>query len=243
MLERAIRRYRFVPGHCPHKWSEYAGRGLMRLGDGPDETWTIVAIDGGPVVCVRTDSIEFVDEIVTGHTAEQAAAEQDRDDSDLQGQALVRRCEELGKSSRGNGWSRLLYRAAQEIRELQHMCVELQVGARRYANGRATYYPSVVNDITRRLVRMGVRPNPCAEGTIWAEGVYDKPDAEHFVPGHPIAVGALLGLEPGTSVAAEVLKELGLPAGSGVYAVVERIQSLKGTHYVGSGNADGPRLC
>ena len=55
-----------------------------------------------------------------------------------------------------------------ENEELKRFCVDLQWMAKRYAEGRQTYAPSTVNNITRRLIEMGLPLNPCGEGTVWA---------------------------------------------------------------------------
>jgi hypothetical protein len=119
---------------------------------------------------------------------------------------------------------------AAENEELREMMRTLQIFAKRYADGRSTYAATQVNEITRRLLEMGVVLNSGGEGTVWAKDGggrgFDGLDDEHLTPGHPVATGELLGMKPGSRLAGEFVKELGLKGG-GIYEAVAAIKRLK----------------
>lgn len=55
-----------------------------------------------------------------------------------------------------------------ENTELKQIAYNLHWMARRYADGRCTYAPGMVNDAVRKLQAMGVELNVCGERTPWA---------------------------------------------------------------------------
>ena len=114
---------------------------------------------------------------------------------------------------------------------LARIVAEFQWMAKRYASGRLSYAPGVVNQHTQTLLNLGIECNPCAEGTIWAEDGagrrVDGLDAEHLMPGHPVATGRLIGLLPRTRLADELLRLLDLPADAGIAAAVEKVMELQ----------------
>lgn len=74
--------------------------------------------------------------------------------------------------------------------ELKQIAHNLHWMARRYADGRCTYAPGMVNDAVRQLQRMGVDLNICAERTPWArDGMgpgYSGLSAEEYALGEPV---------------------------------------------------------
>lgn len=65
--------------------------------------------------------------------------------------------------------------------------------ARRYADGRSTYAPGIVNDATRWMINNKLRVNTCVEGMIWArDGMgrrFDGLTDVQATPGTPEARG------------------------------------------------------
>jgi len=55
-----------------------------------------------------------------------------------------------------------------ENESLRAYALDLRWMARRYADGRSSYAPSLFNRITRGLLGLGIKLNPTADGTIWA---------------------------------------------------------------------------
>lgn len=76
---------------------------------------------------------------------------------------------------------------------LRRICADLHWMARRYAEGRMTFSPQVVNDATRYLLSIGVPINPTDDGIIWARDgmgrAYDKLTKEEATPGTAAAMG------------------------------------------------------
>lgn len=118
----------------------------------------------------------------------------------------------------------------QRCEALEKIAHDLHWMARRYADGRRSYAPGLFNDHTRALLEMGVKLNPTGDGTVWANDG-DIPfaglDAEHFMPGHPVATGHVVALPEGTRLADELLSLLGLEKGCGIAAAVEAVAALK----------------
>lgn len=54
------------------------------------------------------------------------------------------------------------------VNTLERACKDLQWMAKRYAEGRRSYAVSMLNEITRTLLALGIELNPCGEGTVWA---------------------------------------------------------------------------
>jgi hypothetical protein len=69
----------------------------------------------------------------------------------------------------------------QENEQLRRMVVDLQWMARRYADGRKTYAPSMVNDITLQALRMGIPIKKANEDEeIWAyDGMFGYGNQPH----------------------------------------------------------------
>lgn len=150
-------------------------------------------------------------------------------DSTLTGAALLKRMEELSQNSRGegNGWRRLLKRAAAEMRFLRQTLTLFQILAKRYAEGRMTSVSDDVNEATRKLIKLDVPLNPGAEGTVFAaDGMQScRESEEHFIPWHPIALGNLIGLPRGTRLSEELMRLLDVKE-TDVYSAVKKIQDL-----------------
>ncbi len=81
---------------------------------------------------------------------------------------------------------------AENVR-LRAIAHDLQSCARRYADGRRTYVPGMVNDATRYLLSIGVPVNPCGERIIWARDgmgrAYDGLTDAQATSGTPEAMG------------------------------------------------------
>ena len=58
--------------------------------------------------------------------------------------------------------------------KLRQICIDLQWMARRYADGRSTYAPGIVNDATTYLLSIGVKLKNCAK-----EGLYANYGLQH----------------------------------------------------------------
>ncbi len=89
-----------------------------------------------------------------------------------------------------------LDRLRDENARLRSIALVLQPCARRYADGRRTYVPSMVNDATRYLLSIGLPVNPCGERIIWARDemgrTYDGLTDAQATPGTPEAVGGVV---------------------------------------------------
>lgn len=77
-----------------------------------------------------------------------------------------------------------------QISSLKQIATDLHWMARRYCDGRQSYAVGMFNDITRRLIAMGVLLNPTADGTVWArdaggrafDGLSDQEAAQGNTP-------------------------------------------------------------
>jgi hypothetical protein len=93
--------------------------------------------------------------------------------------------------------ARLKTMKAKDLRYLcqtlaQH-CSDLQLYAKRYSDGRSTYAPTQVNQITRSLLALGVSLNPGGEQVVWAQDgngrAFDRLTDEELTPGTAAALG------------------------------------------------------
>lgn len=75
----------------------------------------------------------------------------------------------------------------------EKIIVDLHWMARRYADGRRTYAPGVVNNVSRWLIANGIQPIAGADDTIWAKDgmgrAYDRLTDAQATPGTPEAKG------------------------------------------------------
>lgn len=120
--------------------------------------------------------------------------------------------------------------AADRIREMGADLVALQLFAKRYADGRSSYAPGWVNEVTRRMIGWGLEPNPGGEGVVWCKDGdgFNNPDADHFAPGTDTARGSALGLPRGCRLDRALLAELGLPDDAGLESALAAVRRLKG---------------
>lgn len=76
---------------------------------------------------------------------------------------------------------------------LRKMAEDLQIYAKRYADGRRTFACHTVNEHTRVMLQLGIPVNPGAEQIIWAlDGggrPYDRLTEEQATPGTAAALG------------------------------------------------------
>lgn len=94
---------------------------------------------------------------------------------------------------------------------LATICRDLHWMARRYADGRSSYAPSLFNEHVHTMLRLGVPLNPTADGTIWAyDGMgrdFDHLTDNQATPGTDEALGVAV-LPEGRVFLADQLAEL-----------------------------------
>lgn len=77
-----------------------------------------------------------------------------------------------------------------DLIQLTKDVVDLHWMARRYADGRQSYSTAMFNEITRRILRAGIKLNPTGDGTIWARDAmgrgFDRLSDEEAAQGRPL---------------------------------------------------------
>ena len=101
--------------------------------------------------------------------------------------------------------------------------------ARRYADMRRTFAPSIVNNATVKLIELDVQLNPTGDGTLYArDGDFDKDTQdERFEPNNEVSTGLILPAYQNKKLKLDdlIMAELGNPKNA--LEALKTLQKLK----------------
>lgn len=100
--------------------------------------------------------------------------------------------------------------------------------ARRYADERKTFTPSILNECVDKLLQLGVKLkiDPLSQSIYAKDGDFDhSPMDDKFQPGNPVAFGHIMRLPPGRKLDEEIMKALDNP--KNIAEALEKILEMK----------------